>query len=60
MTVAIDGRSMNGRKVLRVARPSDKGRFEKAAWHFEKALKYDPDSARLKAELEQARLKKGP
>ena len=31
MTVAIDGRSMNGRKVLRVARPSAKGRFEKAA-----------------------------
>jgi histidine ammonia-lyase len=31
MTVAIDGRTMNGRKVLRVARPSAAGRFEKAA-----------------------------
>ena len=31
MTVAIDGRRMNGRKVVRVARPSGAGRFEKAA-----------------------------
>jgi len=27
----------------------------KAAWHFERALRYDPDSARLREELERAR-----
>src|SRR5262245_26041595 len=31
MAVSIDGQRMNGRKVLRVARPSTKGRFEKAS-----------------------------
>jgi histidine ammonia-lyase len=31
MSVTIDGRRMNGRKVLRVARPSRSGRYEKAA-----------------------------
>lgn len=37
-----------------------KGEFEKAAWHFERGLRYDPGSERLKAELERARLGKAP
>jgi len=36
------------------------GAYDKAAWHLEKALRYDPGSGRLKAELEKARLGKGP
>ena len=31
------------------------GEFDKAAWHFERGLQYDPDSERLRAELEKAR-----
>jgi len=37
-----------------------KGEYGKAAWHFERGLRYDPGSERLKAELEKARLGKGP
>ena len=37
-----------------------KGEFPKAAWHFERGLRYDPGSERLKAELERARLEQGP
>ncbi|HXT02410.1 MAG TPA: BTAD domain-containing putative transcriptional regulator [Elusimicrobiota bacterium] len=37
-----------------------KGEYDKAAWHFERGLRYDPGSDRLKAELERARLGKGP
>jgi hypothetical protein len=36
------------------------GEYRKAAWHFEKGLQYDPGSETLKAELEKARLGKGP
>jgi hypothetical protein len=31
------------------------GEFEKAAWHFERALRYDPDSGRLREEASRAR-----
>jgi tetratricopeptide (TPR) repeat protein len=39
-----------------------RGEFEKAAWHFEHALRYDPDLERLREELSRARshLKTGP
>jgi tetratricopeptide (TPR) repeat protein len=37
-----------------------KSEFDKAAWHFERGLRYDPGSERLKAELEKARLGRGP
>lgn len=33
-----------------------RGEFDKAAWHFERALRYDPSSPRLREELEKARL----
>ena len=32
------------------------GEFDKAAWHFERGLRYDPESERLRGELEKARL----
>ena len=32
-----------------------KGEFDKAAWHFERGLRYDPGSERLKTELDSAR-----
>ena len=33
-----------------------RGDFDKAAWHFERGLRYDPASERLRAELAKARL----
>jgi len=33
-----------------------RGEFDKAAWHFERGLRYDPGSARLREELAKARL----
>ena len=35
---------------------ASRGEFTKAAWHFERGLKYEPSSTRLHAELAQARL----
>ena len=35
---------------------SARGDFDKAAWHFERGLRYDPHSARLRAELARTRL----
>ncbi|MFI5350694.1 MAG: hypothetical protein ACHQ2Z_14200 [Elusimicrobiota bacterium] len=32
------------------------GEFDKAAWHFERGLRFDPESERLRGELEKARL----
>jgi tetratricopeptide (TPR) repeat protein len=36
------------------------GDFDKAAWHFERGLRYDPGSESLRAELAQARLRSKP
>lgn len=37
-----------------------RGEFEKAAWHFERGLRYDPGSDKLRAELARARLGSKP
>ena len=34
---------------------AERGEFVKAAWHFERALRYDPESTALRAELDAAR-----
>jgi tetratricopeptide (TPR) repeat protein len=34
---------------------AERGELDKAAWHFERALRYEPGSARLREELERAR-----
>jgi tetratricopeptide (TPR) repeat protein len=34
---------------------AERGELDKAAWHFERGLRYEPGSARLREELEKAR-----